>query len=82
MPPNANPALDESFKGIERFYPTRIIEKGRSDGLDIGQKLDASYMVSSSYGDIKRHLSSIIRKDLQLDDIQDIKDFIINEVLP
>lgn len=62
---NANPSLDESFKGIERFLSDRIIELVSNETGKIGVQATGRKMVSSqSYGDVKRACADAVRRGI------------------
>jgi hypothetical protein len=77
-----NPLLDRSFKGIERFYPTHIIQEAIELGASIGTKQDGTYMVSKEdYSEIKKLLSDLVKDHLEPRDLQNLSDFIITKLL-
>lgn len=66
----ANPKLNESFRGIERFMSTRLIEAAsKICGDCVGTKPDGSLMVSSQdFGKLKSALNSLVVKELTSND--------------
>jgi hypothetical protein len=74
----ANPKLGRTFRGIERFYPDRLIEEAEKQGHAIARRHDGVASVEPDiYGSLKRHLSDTVRlHGLQHDDLVFAKPFV------
>lgn len=74
----ANPSLDTSFRGIERFYSDRLIDAALEAGFRIGTTQEGVRMVQKgTYGALKRWLSEkISREGLMPDDLRYVKRFL------
>lgn len=56
---NANPMLGASFRGIERFYPDRLVEAAESAGFPIARTASGVASIESSqYGALKQWLNA------------------------
>lgn len=79
---NANPELDSSFRGIERFYPTWVIEKGESIiGGAIAKKSNGQYcVVKDKTGEFKKEANNLINKECKTSDEYRYLVNFINEV--
>lgn len=79
----ANPDLNNTFRGIERFYPTSIIMMGIQRKCPIGTLPNGQYQVHpSSYdNDVKPILSDLIEEELVYEDLVRIEGFIKRDIL-
>jgi len=77
----ANPRLTKNFKGIERFYPDRLIEIANNKNPEkIGKTTSGNkYTIhSDDYGGIKKTLYEEIEANgLKEEDMQYVRDFIL-----
>lgn len=72
----ANPKLEKKFRGIERFYPTHLIEFAKKAGACIVETQGGQFVPYDKYGDTKKLLSLLVPEYLQIEDVQGIKPFI------
>jgi hypothetical protein len=78
---DANPKAGRSFKGIERFHSSRVLDLAISRGTPIGRKMlngrPGDYIVAASeYDEVKIALAEIVRAGLQSTDFIHADDFI------
>ncbi len=71
----ANPKLNDSFRGIERFMSLQMVEAASAIcGGCVGTKPDGSQMVSSSdFGKLKTTLNSLVARGITANDAQYVK---------
>jgi predicted ATP-dependent endonuclease of OLD family len=75
---DANPKADKSFKGIERFYSDRMVERAIPKGAPIARKPDGSYTVAAhDYKRVKEVLREIVCEGLEESDFKYAKKFIV-----
>lgn len=74
----ANPTLDSSFHGIERFYSDRMINEADQNAPGIiGMTVDSRKVLpSDSYGRIKQALAKVVAQGLKNEDIVFAKEFV------
>ncbi len=73
-----NPNLGKDFRGIERVYANRIIDKGIDRGAAIERTMTGKYVVTDkdNYSKIKVTFSEIVREGLVPDDLAAAKPFL------
>ena len=60
---DANPRLTKSFRGIERFYPDRIVNEAMSHGAPIAKYRNGKLTVDpKDYEDVKRLFDDVIER--------------------
>jgi len=68
---NANPNLTKSFRGIERFYSDRLINRAIENGAPIATLPDGKRVVEAREEErVKMVLSGIVEKELRKDDLE------------
>lgn len=77
----SNPELDQSFKGIERYYCTRVVELAHTQNiLPVRQPHGGGYPLSVLPGDYtdetKRGLKELFLKEASLDDFRFVESII------
>lgn len=77
-----NPKLNTNFKGIERHFSDRLIEKAESKGANIytNKNTGIRSVQSNEYGVVKKILSEIVKEGLEEADLIYAKDF-VKEIL-
>lgn len=68
----ANPKLGATFRGIERFFPDRLIKSAEAEGFSIARtNADVCSVEQAEYGRLKRWLRDSIKVDgLTVDDLR------------
>ncbi|MGE5110065.1 MAG: ATP-dependent nuclease [Acidobacteriaceae bacterium] len=66
---SANPKLGVSFRGIERFYPDRIIQEGILKGAKIGATGNDWILEAQTQDTSKQILNAIVKAGLGKDDL-------------
>jgi len=77
---NANPKLDKTFKGIERFFTDDLIAKAEAkDASLVATKANGMRTINpQDYGQLKRILADIVRKGLHREDVAFAEQFILD----
>ncbi len=72
-----NPRLGAAFKGIERVYSDRIVNRAIKAGASIAKRKDKVLVVhSDDYGEVKRNLARIVKEGLRPKDLERSRTFI------
>jgi len=67
---DGNPELDNSFRGIERFFSTRIIDIGKTSGARIQKLVNGSYLIKNEDKEnVKKILNDVVKENLQEEDL-------------
>lgn len=76
----ANPILDQRFRGLERFFPTRIIEEAENQGAPLArqQKTGRYVFHKDDYSAVKAALSQIAGKGLEPADLEFARPFMLS----
>lgn len=74
---DCNPKLDESFRGIERFFSTRIIQEGKKRGAKINKLVGGEYLVKPEDREKAKKILNAVAKDRIKDaDLQYCRNFL------
>jgi len=67
-----NPLLSQTFRGVERFYPDRIVSlvEQAHPNLIFSNAKGIRTVNADDYGSVKQHLNAVVRSGLQTGDLQ------------
>jgi hypothetical protein len=66
-----NPKLSKRFRGIEKFFPSRIVQEAIQGGAEILERASGTWTVEPDlYETVKQRLSAVVQAGLTLPDLE------------